>query len=115
MKNPCSLKNTRQFSACYKRGKRSYSQYFTVFVLANGSDEVRLGVSVSKKIGNSVVRHRIARLARESVRTLKSDIPYGTDMVLVAKDGAAAATFGDTCSAITMAIRKTGDKIMDRG
>jgi ribonuclease P protein component len=110
MKNPCSLKNTRQFSACYKSGKRCYSKHFTVFVLANGSGEVRLGVSVSKKVGNSVVRHRIARFARESVRTLKTDIPSGTDVVLVAKEGASAATFSDACGAITMAIKKTGDK-----
>ena len=39
-----------------------------MYVLENNSDENRFGITVSKKVGNSVVRHRVTRLIRESIR-----------------------------------------------
>ena len=45
----------------------------------------RLGVSVSKKVGNSIVRHRLARLIREAFRLSTDCIPDGYDYVVVAR------------------------------
>ena len=45
----------------------------------------RIGVSVSKKVGNSIVRHRITRLIRESYRLQEDMFNSGLDMVVIAR------------------------------
>ena len=48
----------------------------------------RLGISVSKKVGNSVVRHRLTRLVRESVRLHEDEFNSGLDIVVVVRASA---------------------------
>lgn len=60
----------------------------------------RLGISVSKKVGNSVVRHRIARLLRESFRLNDEKFHSGWDMVVVARMGAKGKNYSDIESAL---------------
>ncbi len=54
-----------------------------MYVLENGSEMNRLGISVSKKVGNSVVRHRLTRLIREAVRLHEDEFNSGLDVVVV--------------------------------
>lgn len=56
-----------------------------MYVLENGLEENRIGISVSKKVGNSVVRHRVTRLIRESYRLNKYQMKQGFDIVFVAR------------------------------
>ena len=56
-----------------------------MYIKENGTDTIRLGVSVSKKVGNSIVRHRLARLIRESFRLESHRITRGLDIVVVAR------------------------------
>ena len=63
-----SLKNNRDFQVVYKNGKSFANKYLVMYVLENGTGCNRLGISVSKKVGNSVVRHRVKRLIKESYR-----------------------------------------------
>ena len=67
-----SLKNNQQFRFVYKNGRSYANKYFIMYVKENGLDKNRIGISVSKKVGNSVVRHRITRLVRESYRLHES-------------------------------------------
>ncbi len=53
-----------------------------MFIRKNGLDHNRLGISVNKKIGNSVVRHRIVRLIRESYRLHEDMFSSGLDIVV---------------------------------
>ena len=63
-----TLKKNSEFKSVYQ-AKHSYAnKYIIMYILQNGTDTNRLGVSVSKKVGNSIVRHRLARLIREAVR-----------------------------------------------
>ena len=63
-----SLKKNRDFRNVYQRGKSYANRYLVMYVMNNDLNKNRVGISVSKKIGNSIVRHRITRLIRESYR-----------------------------------------------
>ena len=57
MKYSESLKKNRDFQQVYKRGTSKANRYLVMYVLPNQHMMNRLGISVSKKVGNSVVRH----------------------------------------------------------
>ena len=66
MKFSESLKKNKDFQVVYKNGKSYANRYLVLYIRENGMDKNRLGISVSKKVGNSVVRHHLTRLIRES-------------------------------------------------
>ena len=63
-----------------------------MYVLENGTERNRLGISVSKKVGNSVVRHRVTRLVREGYRLQEDLFRKGKDIVVIARMPAASCT-----------------------
>ena len=71
-----------------------------MYVKENGLGKNRIGISVSKKVGNSVVRHRITRLLRESYRLHESIFNSGLDIVIVARNSAAAVGYFEIESAL---------------
>ena len=88
MKFSESLKRNQDFRKVYAEGKSYANRYLVMYLLNNGTDGNRLGISVSKKVGNSVVRHRITRLIRESYRIKEELFNSGLDMVVVARRSA---------------------------
>ena len=95
-----SLKNKKEFLDVYRHGKHKRNDYFVFFRKENGLDYDRYGVSVSKKVGNSVVRHHVTRLVRESYRLHESVFNSGLDIVVVARKSAAEASYQDVESAL---------------
>ena len=83
-----TLKNSRQFGYVYQNGKSYANRYLVMYIISNESEKNRIGISVSKKVGNSVVRHRVTRLIRESCRLNESMLKSGFDIVVVARAGA---------------------------
>ena len=83
-----SLKKNRDFQNVYRNGKSKANKYLVMYVLENQLDSNRLGISVSKKVGNSVVRHRTTRLIRESYRLNQDNLKTGYDMVVIARQTA---------------------------
>lgn len=100
MKFSESLKSNRDFQAVYGKGKSYANRYLVMYVLENGLDKNRLGISVSKKVGNSVVRHRITRLIRESYRLHESIFNSGLDIVVIARGSAAGISYYEIEKAI---------------
>ncbi len=94
-----SLKKNKDFQYVYKKGKVRANHYLVMYVVENYQDINRLGISASKKIGNSVVRHHFCRLVRESYRLHEKIFNSGLDIVVVAKKSAADADFHDIESA----------------
>ena len=88
-----SLKKNRQFQSVYKNGKSYANKYLVMYIWENGTDRNRIGISVSKKLGNSVVRHRVTRLVRESYRLQEAVFNSGLDIVIVARQGAASVDY----------------------
>ena len=95
-----SLKKNHQFQFVYKYGRSYANKLFVMYVKENGLDRNRIGISVSKKVGNSVVRHRVTRLIRESYRLHESIFNSGLDIVIVARPSAAAAGYEKVESAL---------------
>lgn len=88
-----SLKKNHQFLFVYKNGKSRANKYLVMYVKENGLGINRIGISVSKKVGNSIVRHRVTRLVRESYRLHENIFNSGLDMVIVARKEAAEVGF----------------------
>lgn len=99
LKNLISLKNSREFDLVYKNGKSYANKYLVMYIRKNELKENRIGISVSKKVGNSVVRHRITRLIRESYRLHEADLITGLDIVIVARVNAKGKNYWDIESA----------------
>lgn len=95
-----SLKKNRDFQLLYKEGKSRANRYLVLYVKENGLEKNRLGVSVSKKVGNSIVRHRITRLIRESYRLHEDMFNNGLDIVVIARSTARDISYHETESAL---------------
>lgn len=95
MKFSTSLKKNEDFRYVYRNGKVRANRYLVMYVVENNQAINRLGISASKKIGNSVVRHHFYRLVRESYRLHEKIFNSGLDIVVVAKKSAADAAYQD--------------------
>ncbi len=71
-----------------------------MYVVENKTDRNRIGISVSKKVGNSVVRHRITRLIRESYRLHENIFNSGLDIVVIARNSASSVSYEEMESAL---------------
>ena len=100
MKFSESLKSNRDFKNVYSSGKSYANKYLVMYVLENGTNTNRLGISVSKKVGNSVVRHRLTRLVRESYRLHEDIFNSGLDIVVVARVNAKEIGYREVESAL---------------
>ena len=93
MKFSESLKKNTDFRNVYKRGASYANRFLVLYALPNGTKRNRLGITVSKKVGNSVVRHRLTRLIRESYRLHEEIFQNGLDMVAIARVSARGASY----------------------
>ena len=95
-----SLKKNNDFQRVYRKGTSQANRYLVMYVLPNQHMMNRLGISVSKKVGNSVVRHRVTRLIRESYRLNERSFRQGLDIVVVARPNAKDRTYQEIESAL---------------
>lgn len=100
MKYSESLKKNKDFQNVYKHGISYANKYLVMYVLDNKTCQNRLGISVSKKVGNSIVRHRLTRLIRESYRLQEDRFKCGFDIVVIARIGAKGKSYKEIDSAM---------------
>ena len=100
MKFSESLKKNRDFKQVYNQGKSYANRYLVMYVLENNTDRNRIGISVSKKVGNSVIRHHLTRLIRESYRLHEDMFNSGLDIVVIARSTARDITYHEVESAL---------------
>jgi ribonuclease P protein component len=86
------LRHRSQFQKVQERGQRYAVGALVLLVLPNNLGHRRLGVTVSSKVGNSVVRSKIKRWFREIFRKRRALLPPSVDAVLIARSGAAASS-----------------------
>ena len=91
-----SLKKNSDFQLVFKKGKSKANKHFIMYILKNDSNKNFLGISVSKKVGNSVIRHRVKRLVKESYRLHENLFNSGLNIVVIARKGADELDFHQT-------------------
>lgn len=96
------IRSNNEFKNVYRVGKSFANKYLVMYVLKNELNRNRIGITVSKKVGNSVVRHRVTRLIRESFRLNadKFQDKDGIDIVVIARQTAKGKKFQEIESAV---------------
>lgn len=100
MKFSDSLKKNKDFQNVYNNGVSFANRYLVMYVLKNNTENNRIGISVSKKVGNSVIRHHLTRLIRESYRLHEDVFNSGLDIVVIARATARNASYHEIESAL---------------
>lgn len=100
MKFSESLKKNKDFQNVYNNGKSYANKYLVMYVLENNLNKNRIGISVSKKVGNSVIRHHITRLVRESYRLQEDVFNSSLDIVVIARGTAREVGYKEIESAL---------------
>ena len=110
MKYPNSetLKKHSDFQIVYREGKSCANRYLVLYVKENGLKKNRLGISVSKKVGNSVKRSVDLRRRRDSVSLTEMEIPTGYDFIIIARNTITNAKCADVKKSFESALRRTG-------
>ncbi|GAA0178228.1 ribonuclease P protein component [Clostridium sediminicola] len=110
MKKEEKIRKNRDFIRVYKRGK-SFSNYVLVLYIYKNKQNVdlnRIGISVSKKVGNSVVRSRVKRLISEAYRINKDCLIEGYDLVFIARNSSKEKSFKEIESSVLKLLKKAG-------
>lgn len=81
------LKTPAEFKAVYDRKRSVSDAVLVVYAMENDRLHSRVGLSVSRKVGNAVVRNRYKRLFREAFRLLQQELPTGLDLILIPRSG----------------------------
>jgi len=95
------LKKRKEFLRVQGAGKRFRRRHFVMLVLENGMVSSRVGYTVSRRVGNAVVRNRVRRRLREAVRQNSDSLCKGFDYVIIALPRAAGMEFGILCKELT--------------
>ena len=104
------LRRSKDFRRVYDR-RRSVSDYWLiVYACENGLAHLRLGLSVSRKVGPAVYRNRLRRLYREAFRLTRHELPTGLDLVLIPR-GTAEPTLEDLKRSLTRLVNHLGRKL----
>nr|WP_281503702.1 ribonuclease P protein component [Ectobacillus sp. JY-23] len=112
MKKKNRVKKNAEFQAVFQKGKSSANRQFVLYSLDKpGQDEFRIGLSVSKKVGNAVARNRIKRVIRQVFTELKQCIDSEKDFVIIARKPCAEMTYEQMKSSLLHVMRRSGMKV----
>ncbi|WP_142559291.1 ribonuclease P protein component [Streptococcus mitis] len=87
MRKSFRVKKEKDFNAIFQEGKSVANRKFVVYRLENSEQHFRVGLSVSKKLGNAVTRNQIKRRIRHVLITHKDQIIENLDFVVIARKG----------------------------
>ncbi|MFS9078597.1 ribonuclease P protein component [Streptococcus infantis] len=87
MKKRFRVKKEKDFNAIFKEGKSFANRKFVIYRLENNEQHFRVGLSVSKKLGNAVMRNQIKRRIRHILIEHKNQLVENVDFVVIARKG----------------------------
>lgn len=100
------IKKNKEFQVVFKDGKSFANRQFIVYCYRKENQlEFRIGLSVSKKVGNAVTRNRIKRYIRQSFLEMKDEVQNDMDYVIIARHQAATKDFHETKKSLQHVLR----------
>jgi len=104
------LRKRAEFLKLSRGGAKFHSASFVILTRSNNRSENRLGVTVSSKVGNAVVRNRIKRRVREYFRRHRAELPQAADILIIARASAAGATSERIADELRCALTGPGQR-----
>ena len=102
------IRKNAEFRAVYRRGKSFSNSLLVLYIYKNKKNINRLGVSINKRVGNSVERNRIKRLIKEIYRLNSDNIKVGYDLVFIARNLSKGRNYMEIGNSIKNSIKKAG-------
>ena len=106
------IRKNEEFKAVYKNGKSCRDKYFVLYTktVENPDSQpfIKIGFTVSKKVGNATVRNRIRRMLKEVYRLNKSRLAKAIDIVIVARADASGIDYKTVSESLTGLFLKAG-------
>lgn len=100
------IKKNAEFQTIFKKGKSFANRQFVVYcLLKEEQDYYRVGLSVSKKVGNAVVRNRIKRYIRQTFLEIHDQVSPNMDYIIIARNPAAKLDFHETKKSIEHVLK----------
>lgn len=112
MRSKYVLNRQKDFDAVYKLGKNAGAKYVVLFYRKNKLDYSRISFLASKKVGNSVERHRARRLMKEAFRLSSAVISPGYDLIIIARKPILEADMSDVRQSLITVLKKTRGVLM---
>jgi ribonuclease P protein component len=103
------LSDSPDFERVYRQGAAYRGKLFSVHAFPNEFGTPRLGLSVSRRVGNAVARNTVRRRLREVFYSTLPEIPGDVDLVVSAQPAAAEASFGELSEEFVRSLRKLGE------
>ena len=103
-----TLRKNQDFQKVYREHNSFSNRMLVLYTAENHADTIRLGVSVSKKVGNSIVRHRLARLIREAFRLNADNVQKNCDYIFIARTGLINKGYKETENAMLKLLGEAG-------
>ena len=108
MNRKYSLKKHKDFNYVYRRGRSYHCAGATLIVARGRGQDINIGISVSKKVGNAVIRNRIKRRVREVLRTHLLSLPVCKKMIIVVRPCLAEWDYHRLYAELTRLLEKAG-------
>ena len=106
MKKEFRVKKNKEFQAAFQKGHSFANRQFVVYSLQKADqDYFRIGLSVSKKIGNAVTRNRIKRYVRQAIFELNDQLAAGNDYIIIARKPTADMDFFEVKKSLTHVLK----------
>ena len=112
------LTRRSEFLALSRRARKLHTPHFVVLTQPNDRGESRLGITVTKRVGNSVTRNLIKRRVREFFRRARGALPSAEDFVIIARQGAESLSLAEVTAELRSVLsgerKRTDGSVQER-
>lgn len=109
MKKDRRVKSDADFQQIFKKGKSFANRQFVIYYLERPKQEnYRIGISVSKKIGNAVVRNKMKRFIRQAFLELEGRVKEDSDFIIIVRKPAVDLSVNEVKKSLTHVLKKIG-------